>query len=68
MELLGATLTNINNRLENFNFMFKLHSEYNPTGDQPQAIDYLAKGIEGGKNFKLFWELLVLVKLLQWLI
>ena len=32
--------------------MFKLHSEYNPTGDQPQAIDYLAKGIEGGKKFQ----------------
>ena len=21
--------------------MFKLHSEYKPTGDQPQAIEYL---------------------------
>ena len=25
--------------------MFKLHSEYKPTGDQPQAIEYLSKGI-----------------------
>lgn len=32
--------------------MFKLHSEYSPTGDQPQAIDYLAKGIEDGKKFQ----------------
>lgn len=32
--------------------MFKLHSEYNPTGDQPQAIEYLAKGIEEGKKFQ----------------
>ncbi|MBE5938698.1 MAG: excinuclease ABC subunit B, partial [Lachnospiraceae bacterium] len=23
---------------------FKLHSEYKPTGDQPQAIDALVKG------------------------
>lgn len=27
---------------------FKLHSEYKPTGDQPQAIDALAAGIEDG--------------------
>lgn len=32
--------------------MFKLHSEYKPTGDQPQAIEYLSKGIEDGKNFQ----------------
>lgn len=30
--------------------MFKLHSEYKPTGDQPQAIEYLSKGIEHGKK------------------
>ena len=24
--------------------MFKLHSPYKPTGDQPQAIEYLSKG------------------------
>lgn len=27
---------------------FKIHSEYKPTGDQPQAIDKLAEGIEKG--------------------
>ena len=30
--------------------MFKLHSEYKPTGDQPRAIEYLSKGIEEGKK------------------
>ena len=32
--------------------MFKLHSEYKPTGDQPQAIEYLSKGIIEGKKFQ----------------
>ena len=32
--------------------MFKLHSEYTPTGDQPQAIEYLSKGIIDGKKFQ----------------
>ena len=32
--------------------MFKLHSEYKPTGDQPRAIEYLSKGIEQGKKFQ----------------
>ena len=32
--------------------MFKLHSEFQPTGDQPQAIEYLANGIEKGKKFQ----------------
>lgn len=32
--------------------MFKIHSEYKPTGDQPQAIDYLVKGINEGKKFQ----------------
>ena len=27
---------------------FKIHSKFKPTGDQPQAIDRLASGIEGG--------------------
>ena len=29
---------------------FKLHSEYKPTGDQPQAIEKLANGIKEGKK------------------
>ena len=32
--------------------MFKLHSEYKPTGDQPKAIEYLANGIKEGKKFQ----------------
>ena len=32
--------------------MFKLHSEYKPTGAQPQAIEKLVKGIEEGKKFQ----------------
>ena len=32
--------------------MFKLHSKFEPTGDQPQAIEYLSKGIEEGKKFQ----------------
>lgn len=32
--------------------MFRLVSEYKPTGDQPQAIDYLVKGINEGKKFQ----------------
>ena len=32
--------------------MFKLHSEYKPTGDQPEAIKYLSDGIKDGKKFQ----------------
>ena len=32
--------------------MFKLHSKFEPTGDQTQAIEYLSKGIEEGKKFQ----------------
>ena len=32
--------------------MFKLISDYKPTGDQPKAIEYLSKGIEEGKKFQ----------------
>ena len=32
--------------------MFKLHSDYKPTGDQPKATDYLVRGIEEGKKFQ----------------
>ena len=32
--------------------MFKLVSDYKPTGDQPEAIEYLSKGIEEGKKFQ----------------
>ena len=32
--------------------MFKLVSDYKPTGDQPKAIDYLSKGVNKGKKFQ----------------
>ena len=32
--------------------MFKIHSDYKPTGDQPKAIEYLSKGIKEGKKFQ----------------
>ena len=31
---------------------FKIHSEYAPSGDQPQAIDLLAKGFQEGNQFQ----------------
>ena len=32
--------------------MFKLVSNYKPTGDQPEAIEYLSNGIKEGKKFQ----------------
>ena len=32
--------------------MFKLHSDYKPTGDQPIAIKYLSDGVKQGKKFQ----------------
>ena len=32
--------------------MFKLHSEYKPTGDQPQAIQELVEGFQNGNQFQ----------------
>ena len=31
---------------------FQVVSDYKPTGDQPQAIDYLVKGINEGKKYQ----------------
>lgn len=33
--------------------MFKLSSKYNPTGDQPQAIEKLTKGLKSGKKHQV---------------
>ena len=33
--------------------MFKLVSKYQPSGDQPQAIDKLVKGIEEGRKHQV---------------
>ena len=32
--------------------MFKIHSEYKPTGDQPKAIEYLSNGIKAGEKYQ----------------
>jgi excinuclease ABC subunit B len=32
--------------------MFQLHSEYEPTGDQPQAIEELVRGFQEGNQFQ----------------
>jgi excinuclease ABC subunit B len=32
--------------------MFKLHSKYKPTGDQPEAIEKLVSGIEKGEKYQ----------------
>ena len=32
--------------------MFKLQSDFKPTGDQPNAIEYLVDGINEGKKFQ----------------
>ena len=37
-------------KVEESEKMFKLHWEYKPTGDQPQAIEKLANGIIEGKK------------------
>ena len=31
---------------------FELHSDYKPTGDQPQAIEALVKGFKEGNHFQ----------------
>ena len=31
---------------------FKLHSEFKPTGDQPEAIEALVKGFQEGNQFQ----------------
>ena len=38
--------------MQNVQNIFKLHSEYKPTGDQPQAIEALVKGFQEGNQFQ----------------
>ena len=33
--------------------MFKLESKYTPSGDQPQAIEKLVKGIKNGEKYQV---------------
>ena len=38
--------------MKNSQQIFKLHSEYKPTGDQPQAIEKLVRGFKEGNQFE----------------
>ena len=38
--------------MQNGQKLFKLHSEYKPTGDQPQAIESLVEGFKEGNQFQ----------------
>ncbi len=38
--------------MQNEQKCFKLHSEYAPTGDQPQAIEALVNGFKEGNQFQ----------------
>ena len=38
--------------MQNEQKVFELHSEYAPTGDQPQAIEALVKGFREGNQFQ----------------
>ena len=38
--------------MQNEQKIFELHSEYAPTGDQPQAIEALVKGFQDGNQFQ----------------
>ncbi len=38
--------------MQNESKLFKLHSEYKPTGDQPQAIKQLVEGFRSGNQFQ----------------
>jgi excinuclease UvrABC helicase subunit UvrB len=40
------------NKLGDWKYMFKLHSEYTPAGDQPQAIEKLVQGLNKGEKFQ----------------
>ena len=46
--------------------IFKLHSEYQPTGDQPQAIAELVKGFQEGNQFEPCLALPAPARRLRW--
>ena len=45
---------------------FELHSEYKPTGDQPQAIERLVRGFKEGNQFETYWVSQVPARHLPW--
>lgn len=46
--------------------MFERHSEYQPTGDQPQAIEALVKGFKEGRQFQTLLGAQVPARPLPW--
>ena len=46
---------------------FELVSKFEPTGDQPEAIDRLVEGLEKGDKEQVLLGVTVVVKHLQWL-
>ena len=45
---------------------FELHSEYKPTGDQPQAIERLVRGFKEGNQFETLLGVTVPARHLPW--
>ena len=45
---------------------FKLHSEYQPTGDQPQAIEARVKGFKEGNQFQALLGVRARARPLPW--
>ena len=45
---------------------FELVSPYKPTGDQPEAIQKLADGIQKGLKSRFYWALRVPARPSQW--
>ena len=46
---------------------FKIKSDFQPSGDQPEAIKKIIKNLKEKSKNKFYWELLVQAKLSQWL-
>ena len=44
---------------------FEVISKYTPSGDQPTAIDQLAKGLKQGYKYQTCWERLARGKLFR---
>ena len=46
---------------------FKIKSDFQPSGDQPEAIKKIIKNLKEKSKNKFYWELLAQAKLSQWL-
>ena len=63
---LENTNNSISKKLEG-GIKFKIKSNFQPAGDQPQAIKKLISNLKGQKNEKSYLVLLALEKLSRWL-